>query len=94
MFAARIVADAVHRREALEAGFDECLTKPLPIKDLLDVLNRVAGRRKRQSISAPDQLHQQFHQRLAERRLGEVVVDAGLNGSPLVFVATQRGDGD
>lgn len=38
-------ADAVHRRQALEAGFDECLTKPLPIKDLLAVLTRVAGNR-------------------------------------------------
>lgn len=34
-------SDALHRRQAIEAGFDECLTKPLPINELLSLLARV-----------------------------------------------------
>ena len=36
-------ADTLHRRQALEAGFDECLTKPLPIKQLLELLTGIAA---------------------------------------------------
>ncbi|HET6883002.1 MAG TPA: response regulator [Pirellulales bacterium] len=36
--------DAPHREEAMAAGFDECLTKPLPMDHLLALLQRVRGR--------------------------------------------------
>jgi CheY-like chemotaxis protein len=36
--------DAPHREEAMAAGFDECLTKPLPMDQLLALLQRVRGR--------------------------------------------------
>ncbi|HEV7223279.1 MAG TPA: response regulator [Pirellulales bacterium] len=37
-------ADLPHRQQALEAGFDECLVKPLPADDLLGLLDRVRTR--------------------------------------------------
>lgn len=37
-------ADSVHRQQALDAGFDECLVKPLPLDQLLELLVRVRGR--------------------------------------------------
>ena len=47
-------SDASHREQALEAGFDECLIKPLPVDDLLELLGRVASRveRSRERASA------------------------------------------
>jgi YesN/AraC family two-component response regulator len=37
-------ADLPHRQQALDAGFDECLIKPLPADDLLALLDRVRTR--------------------------------------------------
>jgi CheY-like chemotaxis protein len=37
-------ADAPHREQALAAGFDECLVKPLPLEQLLALLERVRVR--------------------------------------------------
>jgi CheY-like chemotaxis protein len=37
-------ADATHREQALTAGFDECLVKPLPLEQLLALLERVRTR--------------------------------------------------
>lgn len=37
-------ADAPHREEAIAAGFDECLTKPLPMDQLQALLARVQAR--------------------------------------------------
>jgi len=37
-------ADPPHRQQALDAGFDECLIKPLPADDLLGLLDRVRSR--------------------------------------------------
>ena len=37
-------ADPPHRQQALDAGFDECLIKPLPADDLLGLLDRVRTR--------------------------------------------------
>lgn len=39
--------DAPHREQALQAGFDECVTKPLPIKELLRLLARFGARARR-----------------------------------------------
>ncbi|HWB12213.1 MAG TPA: response regulator [Pirellulales bacterium] len=36
--------DAAHVQEAITAGFDECLTKPLTVNDLGEVLRRVRAR--------------------------------------------------
>lgn len=37
-------ADLAHRQQALDAGFDECVAKPLPLDQLLQLLARVRGR--------------------------------------------------
>lgn len=37
-------ADPRHQKEALAAGFDECLVKPLPIDQMLALVNRVRAR--------------------------------------------------
>lgn len=37
-------ADKAHQELALQAGFDECMAKPLPFDDLQAVLTRVRGR--------------------------------------------------
>ena len=36
--------DPAHRQQALDAGFDECLAKPLPLDQLLQLLARVRAR--------------------------------------------------
>lgn len=36
--------DPAHRQQALDAGFDDCLIKPLPLDELLELLARVGHR--------------------------------------------------
>jgi CheY-like chemotaxis protein len=56
-------ADAAHRQQALEAGFDECLVKPLPLNNLLELLVRV-----RERVAASQQRAAQAVETAAESR--------------------------
>lgn len=63
-------ADAPHRQQALDAGFDECLIKPVPLEALLALLEKIQARvaDSRRLVSRCEEVATEGRQRAGQTR--------------------------
>jgi CheY-like chemotaxis protein len=88
-------ADASHREEAIAAGFDECLIKPLPMDKMLALLERVHARvaESRERASMAIELVAQSQERKAKALAdSEVIAIARPDATPVCVVKSGISD--
>lgn len=91
--------DSLHRQQALDAGFDECVIKPLPLDALLEVLVRVRQRvaASRQRVSqAAEVAAEGLRRAKASREAPDASLEQPLAGdlSPIVLNIRKSGISD